>query len=119
MTAAASRCRAAQFPSDRDFELVWTPAVAPDTQAAAFAERIGEETYALLMLTPPEMTADRSYKREVLFIIDTSGSMEGPSIEQARAALRLGVARLSSGRHASTSSASATMPRVCIRRCSR
>jgi Ca-activated chloride channel family protein len=85
------------LPADRDFELEWTPAVAPDTQAAAFAERIGEESYALLMLTPPEMTAERSYKREVLFIIDTSGSMEGPSIEQARAALRLGVERLSPG----------------------
>ena len=43
---------------------------------------------------PPQMAAERSYKREVLFIIDTSGSMSGPSIEQAREALRLGVARL-------------------------
>ncbi|MEJ1960557.1 MAG: VWA domain-containing protein [Gammaproteobacteria bacterium] len=33
----------------------------------------------------------------MLFIIDTSGSMGGPSIEQARAALRLGVARLQPG----------------------
>ncbi len=84
-------------PANRDFALVWVPAVAPDTQVAAYAERIGEDTYTLLMLTPPEMTADRSYRREVLFIIDTSGSMSGPSMEQARAALHLGVQRLAAG----------------------
>jgi Ca-activated chloride channel homolog len=81
-------------PADRDFELVWTPAVVPDTEAAAFAERINDETYVLVTLMPPQMTASRSYAREVLFIIDTSGSMSGPSIEQARAALQLGVQRL-------------------------
>jgi len=81
-------------PADRDFELVWKPAVIDDTQAAAFAERVGEDTYALLMVSPPEITSRRDYRREVLFIIDTSGSMGGPSITQARAALRLGVERL-------------------------
>lgn len=85
----------AQVPADRDFELVWTPAVVPDVQAAAFAEQVGEETYALLMLTPPEEVSQQPQGREVVFIIDTSGSMEGPSIEQARAALQLGVDRLS------------------------
>ena len=43
----------------------------------------------------PDAAADGaygSYKREVMFIIDTSGSMSGPSIEQAQAALQLGVA---------------------------
>jgi len=82
-------------PADRDFELVWTPVVAPDTHAAAFAERRGEDTYVLVTLTPPEMTDAKPLPRDVLFIIDTSGSMTGPSIEQARQALQLGVSRLS------------------------
>jgi Ca-activated chloride channel family protein len=82
------------IPADRDFELVWTPAVVPDTEAAAFAERSGDDTYVLVTLMPPRMTASRTYRRDVLFIIDTSGSMSGPSIEQAQAALRLGVERL-------------------------
>jgi Ca-activated chloride channel family protein len=81
-------------PADRDFELVWTPSFAPDTHAAAFAEKVGNDTYVLVTLMPPQMSAERLYKREVLFIIDTSGSMSGPSMEQAREALRLGVARL-------------------------
>jgi Ca-activated chloride channel family protein len=46
---------------------------------------------------PPQLTAARSYRREVLFVIDTSGSMQGPSIEQARQALQLGVDRLAPG----------------------
>jgi Ca-activated chloride channel family protein len=82
------------IPADRDFELVWTPAIVPDTEAAAFAERIDDESYVLVTLMPPQITASRTYRREVLFIIDTSGSMSGPSIEQARAALRLGIERL-------------------------
>ena len=89
--------KAPTVPADRDFELVWTPAVVPDMQAAAFAERMGDDTYVLVSLMPPQMSAERSYKREVLFIIDTSGSMGGPSIDQARQALRLGVERLAPG----------------------
>jgi Ca-activated chloride channel homolog len=85
------------IPADRDFELVWEPAVVPDTQAAAFAERVNGDTYVLVTLMPPQMTAARSYTREVLFVIDTSGSMSGPSIVQARAALQLGVQRLAPG----------------------
>jgi Ca-activated chloride channel family protein len=89
--------RSPTVPADRDFELVWTPSVTPDTYASAFAERVGNDTYVLVSLMPPQMTAERTYKREVLFIIDTSGSMSGTSIEQARAALRLGVERLQPG----------------------
>lgn len=82
-------------PADRDFELVWRPAVVPDVQGAVFAERAGTETYAMLMLTAPQQEERSAEAREVQFIIDTSGSMEGPSIEQARAALQMGVERLS------------------------
>ena len=98
-TGAGSRIslRSSIVPADRDFELIWTPSLTPDTHAAAFAERNGDSTYVLVTLMPPQMAAERSYKREVLFIIDTSGSMGGSSIEQARAALRLGVARLQPG----------------------
>lgn len=93
---AGSRFRvvAAQASADRDFELSWAPVLAPDTLAAAFAEQHGGETHALLMLAPPADPAGEMPPRELIFIIDTSGSMGGPSIEQARAALGLGVERL-------------------------
>ncbi len=99
MTGAARRIAlaSAAAPADRDFELVWRPSAVPDTSAAAFAEEFDKEAYVLVTLMPPQMSAERAYKREVLYIIDTSGSMSGPSIEQARTALRLGVDRLQAG----------------------
>jgi Ca-activated chloride channel family protein len=81
-------------PADRDFELTWTQAAGKEVAGAAFAERIGGETFALLMLSTPQQMDEAVPAREVTFIIDTSGSMEGPSIEQARAALSMGIDRL-------------------------
>jgi Ca-activated chloride channel family protein len=83
------------IPTDRDFELVWSADVGEAAGAAVFTEQIGGETYALLMLVPPHEQAKRaSAPREVIFIIDTSGSMQGPSIIQARAALTMALDRL-------------------------
>jgi Ca-activated chloride channel homolog len=83
-----------EIPADRDFELVWTPAVVGTIAAAVFAEQMGDDTFALLLLTPPNATDEAAQPREVTFIIDTSGSMQGASIAQARAALQMGVDRL-------------------------
>jgi Ca-activated chloride channel family protein len=87
-----------EVPADRDFELVWRPAAGGEPTAALLAERGGDEVYALVMLMPP--TASREaprIPREAVFVIDVSGSMHGASIEQARAALRLALARLQPG----------------------
>ena len=52
-------------------------------------------TYALAMILPPEQHGDvTSLPRETVFIIDTSGSMGGEPIRQARAALELALSRL-------------------------
>jgi len=83
--------------ADHDFELVWSPAVVDDLAAAAFAEKVGDDTFTLVVLTPPNADDEAIQPREVTFIIDTSGSMQGPSIEQARAALQMGIDRLKRG----------------------
>jgi Ca-activated chloride channel family protein len=83
-----------EAPADRDFELTWTQASYKEVAGAAFAERVGSETFALLMLSAPQQMDEAVPAREVTFIIDTSGSMEGPSIQQARAALSMGIDRL-------------------------
>ncbi len=72
-------------PAARDFELVWTPDVGAAPGAALFTETKGDKTYALLMALPPtapDAPATR-VPREITYIIDTSGSMEGVSITQA------------------------------------
>jgi Ca-activated chloride channel family protein len=85
-------------PADRDFELVWTPEVGRAPGAAVFSERTGDTSHVLLMLVPGvgDASAART-PREVTFIVDTSGSMSGSSIVQAKAALLLALERLSPG----------------------
>ena len=86
-------------PAARDFELVWTPDVGAAPGTALFVETKGGKTYALLMALPPS-TSDAvapRLPREITYIIDTSGSMEGVSIVQAREALLLALDRLQAG----------------------
>jgi Ca-activated chloride channel family protein len=77
--------------ADRIFELSWSPdyGPAPVSTLATYAD--GEDVYALLMLAPPLAEAVAPRPREVVFIIDTSGSMEGASLTQAKAALHQGL----------------------------
>jgi Ca-activated chloride channel family protein len=73
---------------DRDFVLTWQPVTGAVPQAALFTERVGEEYFGLLMVVPP--IAERiapPVAREIIFVVDTSGSMGGVSIEQARASV--------------------------------
>ena len=85
--------------SDRDFELSWTPALQaqPSTSLTTFND--GESVYAQLMLAPPLTDSITPQAREVIFIIDTSGSMEGASLAQAKAALLHALKSLGSDDH--------------------
>lgn len=86
-------------PADRDFILEWTPAVGREPRAVFYSEEVDGERYDLLMVMPPDDPAAVGTRlpREAVFIIDTSGSMNGDSIEQARQALLLALGRLQPG----------------------
>ena len=82
-------------PANRDFELVWKPAAASAPAAALFRERVGDEDYVLVMLTPPaSSTVSAAKPREVILVIDNSGSMSGPSMDQAKKSLIWALDRL-------------------------
>ncbi len=82
-------------PADRDFELMWQPAEGKTPMAAFFSEEKDGKAYAVFMVMPPSSASDKpAVLREVIFVIDTSGSMHGISIEQAKAALQLALKRL-------------------------
>jgi Ca-activated chloride channel family protein len=84
-----------QVPADRDFELVWRPPAASVPKAAWFVAQKGSQQYGLLMLVPPGQSAGTpGIGRDVVFVIDTSGSMHGDSLQQARSALLLALDRL-------------------------
>jgi len=74
--------------ADRDFELSWTPALQATPSTSLTTYNDGDAVYAQLMLAPPVAEAIDAQPREVILIIDTSGSMQGESITQAKAALR-------------------------------
>jgi Ca-activated chloride channel homolog len=78
----------------RDFELIWRPARNSHAQSAVFRQQLGGLDHLLLMVVPPpEFSAQRT-AREVVLIIDTSGSMRGEPMEQARESLLFALDRL-------------------------
>ncbi|ABC91767.1 hypothetical conserved protein [Rhizobium etli CFN 42] len=82
-------------PADKDFELTWKAAPGKTPSAGLFREAIDGKTYLLAFVTPPTAPdAAAPSKREVVFVIDNSGSMSGQSIEQARQSLALAISRL-------------------------
>jgi len=84
-------------PANRDFELTWAPQRTQTPRVAWFTEEKAGRHYGLLMVLPPDATAGTRLPREVVFILDTSGSMAGASIRQAKDALRHALARLVPG----------------------
>jgi Ca-activated chloride channel family protein len=81
-------------PADRDFELTWTPKTGKAPVAGAFVETIGKDAYVLAMVLPPVRDAAPVPPRDVIFVLDRSGSMAGTSIVQARAAFAEALSRL-------------------------
>ncbi|WP_350433109.1 marine proteobacterial sortase target protein [Shewanella sp. H8] len=104
--------------ADRDFVLQWQANVGAVPQAATFyqtgkthvkdnsiereqtAQRqpnpVDNNMYSLLMLMPPsvEVSEQHLIARELILVIDTSGSMSGQSITQAKQALQFALAGL-------------------------
>ena len=74
---------------DRDFVLSWRPVTGATPAAALFTQEVGGEHFGLLMVVPPasDRAAAPVIPREIVFVVDTSGSMGGVSIEQARASV--------------------------------
>ena len=76
-------------PMDHDFELLWRPVPSVAPRAMVFREMIADQPHYLLMVMPPDVASEvpLSMPRELIFVVDTSGSMHGTSIAQAKKAL--------------------------------
>ena len=99
------RLKSGSTAMDRDFALYWRPQTSAMPSAALFAEQgvqnagasetNGNDQYLQLLLLPPEAAAGaRKLPREVVYVVDTSGSMSGTSIRQAKESLLLALSRL-------------------------
>lgn len=91
-TAFNIKLTTGQTIADRDFVLSWQPRSGSEPGAAFFSREADGQQYALLMLMPADSGQQSPPEsRDVQFIIDTSGSMGGESIRQARASLAIAV----------------------------
>ncbi|MFT6121774.1 MAG: Ca-activated chloride channel family protein [Oleiphilaceae bacterium] len=100
----------AQF-SNRDFILSWGLKATDKPMVSVLREDVNGESYGLLMVMPPqpferdyvteydqeygkEYGKNISMPRELVFVLDVSGSMQGESIEQARASVLKALSQL-------------------------
>jgi Ca-activated chloride channel family protein len=84
--------------ANKDFILTWQPELGAQPQTSYFKQNVNGDEYGLIMLLPPKPTNTQNKQltpREVIFVLDTSGSMEGESITQAKQALILAIEQLS------------------------
>jgi len=80
---------------DQDLVLQWRLNTQESQQASFFTETIDGEEYGLLMLTPPDQSNNKvNLAREIIFIIDSSGSMGGESMRQAKEGLSFALNQL-------------------------
>jgi Ca-activated chloride channel family protein len=80
---------------DRDFVLRWRPAPAADPTVAFLTEEHDGTIYGLAVVHPPSAGDDGpGLPTETVLVVDVSGSMSGPSIVHAKAAVDAALARL-------------------------
>lgn len=93
------RLRDARVPLDRDFVLRWQALPGTQPQAALFHEARDGEEYALLMLVPPVQAKAGTPRlpRELVLVLDSSGSMAGEAWTGARAAAHVALDQLKPG----------------------
>ena len=80
------------LPGEQDFVLQWAPHQKDKALTFLHTETIEGKSYSHLVMVPPvqdvdELSAEEGWVRDVTMIIDVSGSMAGPSLRQAQAAL--------------------------------
>ncbi|MCD6337774.1 MAG: VWA domain-containing protein, partial [Verrucomicrobia bacterium] len=79
---------------DRDFQLFYSVREGPMGADFFPCRRAGEPGYFLLLVVPEQESSAPPAPKDAVFVIDTSGSMAGRKIEQAKAALRYCLQRL-------------------------
>lgn len=92
----AIRLAAADTPMDHDIELTWRPVADRSARATMFSETIDGKRHLLIVMLPPNDVSAPATRipRELILVIDTSGSMHGTSLNQAARALTLALDRL-------------------------
>jgi Ca-activated chloride channel family protein len=88
-----------RVPADRDFVLHWRPDAGTIPIAGGLVEEREDGRFGLAMLVPPQLdkAGAGTFPTQTVFVVDVSGSMNGPSLVQAKAALDVALDRLRPG----------------------
>jgi Ca-activated chloride channel family protein len=82
---------------DRDF-VVYYALTEKEFGLSLMAHRVGKDGYFMLMLSPKNVVEESQIvKKDVCFVMDTSGSMSGDKIKQTKAALEFCLNSLNKG----------------------
>ncbi|WP_018623821.1 marine proteobacterial sortase target protein [Kangiella aquimarina] len=84
--------------AERDFVLNWQPQLGQEPKVALFSESYEGHNYHILMMLPPthDFVQQKTQPREMIFVIDSSGSMSGDSMQQAKQGLYYALTQLGS-----------------------
>lgn len=81
--------------ANADFVVEWQGRELAVPQTHVFSQTFAGREYALLQVMPPQIELEQySQPRDIVYVIDTSGSMGGESLRQAKRALLWAIARL-------------------------
>ncbi|MBL4783079.1 MAG: marine proteobacterial sortase target protein [Porticoccaceae bacterium] len=81
--------------ANADFVVEWQGRELAVPQAHIFSQSYAGQEYALLQIMPPQVALEQFRQaRDIVYVIDTSGSMGGESLRQAKRALLWALARL-------------------------
>ena len=81
--------------ANADFVVEWQGRELAVPQAHVFSQTFAGQEYALLQVMPPQVELEQYRQpRDIVYVIDTSGSMGGESLRQAKRALLWAIARL-------------------------
>ncbi len=87
---------ASQTKPDQDFDLYWTTSEDPIGATVLSYKEPGQDGYFMLLASPKvKWDQAATINRNMTFVIDTSGSMSGEKIQQAREALIFNLNQLS------------------------
>ena len=88
LSTSDSAVSLSDVPMDRDVVIRWPAAYTDSASSEVFLSEHHNERYAQILLNPPaQMNREDKAQRELVIVVDKSGSMAGESMQAARKAL--------------------------------
>jgi Ca-activated chloride channel family protein len=95
LTTEGATALTGEVAADKDVVLTWQlPEKASPSGTLFVEDREDGGRYGLLLLSPPAGDGEKGLPTRTLFVVDISGSMEGPPLAQAKEALLRALGRL-------------------------